>query len=84
VLTDHKATQDDILDGLDWILKESTQKDLSVIFVSGHGAFTKALIEGLEGKADYDRDNTVGHEGDRSFHHQTREKTDSRLPAPDN
>jgi WD40 repeat protein len=157
VLTDHKATQDDILDGLDWILKESTQKDLSVIFVAGHGlkddrgnyyflpydghpdklrrtgvkwfdfqdvlsslpskviflvdtchsgdvtgkrrgvedmtsalrelvnaesgvvvmtastgkessqerqgwghgAFTKALIEGLEGKADYDRDNTV-------------------------
>jgi WD40 repeat protein len=157
VLTDHNATQDDILDGLDWILKESTQKDLSVIFVAGHGlkddrgnyyflphdgdpeklrrtgvrwiefqdvlsslpskviflvdtchsgsatgkrrgvdditdslrelvntesgvvvmtastgkessqerpewghgAFTKALIEGLEGKADYDRDNTV-------------------------
>ena len=37
VLTDHKATQNDILDGLDWILKESTQKDLSVIFVAGHG-----------------------------------------------
>jgi len=37
VLTNHKATQDDILDGLDWILKESTQKDLSVIFVAGHG-----------------------------------------------
>jgi WD40 repeat protein len=37
VLTDHKATQDDILDGLDWILRESTQKDLSVIFVAGHG-----------------------------------------------
>ena len=25
----------------------------------GHGAFTKALIEGHEGGADYDRDNTV-------------------------
>ena len=25
----------------------------------GHGAFTKALIEGLEGKADFDMDNTV-------------------------
>jgi len=37
VLTDHKATKNDILDGLDWILKESTQKDLSVIFVAGHG-----------------------------------------------
>ena len=37
ILTDQKATQDNILDGLDWILKESTQKDLSVIFVAGHG-----------------------------------------------
>jgi len=37
VLIDDKATQNDILDGLDWILKESTQKDLSVIFVAGHG-----------------------------------------------
>ena len=37
VLTDQQATQDDILGGLDWILKESTQKDLSVIFVAGHG-----------------------------------------------
>lgn len=37
VLTNHTATQDGILDGLDWILKESTQKDLSVIFVAGHG-----------------------------------------------
>jgi hypothetical protein len=37
VLIDHQATQNDILDGLDWILRESTQKDLSVIFVAGHG-----------------------------------------------
>ena len=37
VLTDDQATQDNILDGLDWILKASTQKDLSVIFVAGHG-----------------------------------------------
>jgi WD40 repeat protein len=37
VLIDHQATQDDILEGFDWILKESTQKDLSVIFVAGHG-----------------------------------------------
>ena len=37
VLTDHQATQDNILGALDWILKESTQKDLSVIFVAGHG-----------------------------------------------
>jgi uncharacterized caspase-like protein len=25
----------------------------------GHGAFTKALIEGIEGRADYDRDNAI-------------------------
>ena len=37
MLTDNLATQDNILGGLDWILKESTQKDLSVIFVAGHG-----------------------------------------------
>jgi len=37
VLTDHDASRENILDGLDWILKESTQKDLSVIFVAGHG-----------------------------------------------
>jgi len=157
IITNQNATRENILNGLDWILKESTQKDLSVIFVAGHGlnddrknyyflphegdpdklrttgvkwfdfqdvlsslpskviflvdtchsgsvtgkrrgaldmtdalrelvnsesgvvvmtastgkessqerhewghgAFTKALIEGLEGKADYDRDNTV-------------------------
>jgi WD40 repeat protein len=37
VLTNHDASRENILDGLDWILKESTQKDLSVIFVAGHG-----------------------------------------------
>jgi hypothetical protein len=37
LLTNQAATQDNILDGLDWILKESTQKDLSLLFVAGHG-----------------------------------------------
>lgn len=37
VLIDQEATQDDVLDGLDWILKEATQKDVSIIFVAGHG-----------------------------------------------
>jgi len=37
VLTDDKATSDNILDGLDWIDKESTNKDVVVIFVAGHG-----------------------------------------------
>ncbi len=37
VLLDDQATRDDILDGLDWILQESTQKDMSIIFMAGHG-----------------------------------------------
>ncbi|OQX07267.1 MAG: hypothetical protein BWK80_49735, partial [Desulfobacteraceae bacterium IS3] len=37
LLLNENATGDNILDGLDWILKESTQKDMSVIFISGHG-----------------------------------------------
>ncbi|QTA78066.1 WD40-repeat-containing [Desulfonema limicola] len=37
LLTNQNATADNILDGLDWILKESTQKDVSVIFLAGHG-----------------------------------------------
>lgn len=31
------ATSDDILDGLDWIDKEVTSKDVAVIFIAGHG-----------------------------------------------
>lgn len=37
LLTDQQATADNILDGLDWILRQSTQRDVSVIFVAGHG-----------------------------------------------
>ncbi len=37
VLTDRDATRDNVLEGLDWLLAESTQKDLSIIFVAGHG-----------------------------------------------
>lgn len=37
VLIDAQATRGNILDGLDWILQEATQKDLAVIFVAGHG-----------------------------------------------
>jgi len=37
VLTNQEASRENVLDGLDWILQESTQKDLSVIFVAGHG-----------------------------------------------
>ncbi len=37
VLTDAGADKDDILDGLDWIQKQTTSKDIAVILFSGHG-----------------------------------------------
>jgi len=37
VLTDESATKDDILDGLDWIRKETTSKDVAMVFFAGHG-----------------------------------------------
>ncbi len=36
-LTDSEATKNDILDGLDWIQKECTSRDLAMIFIAGHG-----------------------------------------------
>jgi hypothetical protein len=36
-LADQKATKDEILDGLDWIQKETTSKDVAIIFLAGHG-----------------------------------------------
>jgi WD40 repeat protein len=37
LLTDEKATKDEILDGLDWLSKETTSKDLAMVFLAGHG-----------------------------------------------
>jgi WD40 repeat protein len=37
VLTDDTATRDNIVDGLEWIQKETTGKDVATIFLSGHG-----------------------------------------------
>jgi WD40 repeat protein len=37
VLTDEKATKDEILDGLDWLQRQTTSKDVAMIFLSGHG-----------------------------------------------
>ncbi len=37
VLTDEKATKDEIIDGFDWISKETTSKDVALIFLAGHG-----------------------------------------------
>ncbi len=38
VLTDAKATRDGIVDGLDWVEKQTTQHDVAMVFLSGHGA----------------------------------------------
>jgi WD40 repeat protein len=37
VLTNGMATRDDILDGLEWIQRETTSKDVAMIMLSGHG-----------------------------------------------
>ncbi|HSI64717.1 MAG TPA: caspase family protein, partial [Candidatus Saccharimonadia bacterium] len=37
VLMDDKATAGDVLDGLDWLKKETTAKDMAIVFLSGHG-----------------------------------------------
>jgi len=37
LLTNQNATSDDVLDGLDWLDKEVTSRDVAVIFIAGHG-----------------------------------------------
>jgi WD40 repeat protein len=37
VITDERATRDEIIDGFDWISKETTSKDVAMIFLAGHG-----------------------------------------------
>jgi uncharacterized caspase-like protein len=37
LLTDAQATKEEILDGLDWIQKETTARDVAVVFLAGHG-----------------------------------------------
>ena len=37
VLTDQAAGRGEVLDGLDWILKETTSNDVSMVFLAGHG-----------------------------------------------
>lgn len=36
-MTDEGATKDEILDGLDWLQKETTSKDVAMVFLAGHG-----------------------------------------------
>lgn len=44
VLTDEQATKDDIMDGLDWIQRETTSKDIAMVFLAGHGVNDQAGI----------------------------------------
>lgn len=37
LLTDEKATRDEIVDGLDWLLRQATQHDVGMVFIAGHG-----------------------------------------------
>ena len=37
MLTDQAAGRGEVLDGLDWILKETTSNDVSMVFLAGHG-----------------------------------------------
>lgn len=37
LLLNENATKDEILDGLDWLQKETTHKDLAMVFIAGHG-----------------------------------------------
>jgi WD40 repeat protein len=37
VLTDDQASKDALLDGLEWIQKQTTSRDVAMIFLSGHG-----------------------------------------------
>jgi WD40 repeat protein len=37
VLTDEKATRDDVIDGLEWLQKQVTQHDVGMVFIAGHG-----------------------------------------------
>jgi len=41
VLTDGAATKDAILEGLDWIERQTTQHDVAMIFLAGHGVNDK-------------------------------------------
>ncbi|OGP95947.1 MAG: hypothetical protein A2157_07240 [Deltaproteobacteria bacterium RBG_16_47_11] len=44
VLIDGKATKDEIIDGFDWISKESTSKDVAIVFLAGHGVNEKGGV----------------------------------------
>jgi uncharacterized caspase-like protein len=56
VLTDAGAIRDDIMDGLDWITKETTSKDVAMVFLAGHGVNdTAGIYYYLPSNADTER-----------------------------
>ena len=56
VLVDAEASKDNILDGLDWIQKETTSKDVAIMYFSGHGINDAAQnYYYLPAEADLDR-----------------------------
>lgn len=44
LLTDENATKEEILDGLEWLQKETTHKDVGMLFIAGHGINDNAGI----------------------------------------
>ncbi len=44
VLTDVQATKDNVLDGLEWVQRETTSKDIAMVFLAGHGVNDQAGI----------------------------------------
>lgn len=44
VLTDAEATKTNILEGLDWLERETTRNDLAVVFMAGHGVNDKSGV----------------------------------------
>ena len=41
LLTDERDTKEEVLDGLDWIRKETTSKDVAMVLFAGHGVNTR-------------------------------------------
>lgn len=37
LLTDRRASKNNILDGLEWLQKQTTAKDIAILFLAGHG-----------------------------------------------
>ncbi|MFO0579750.1 MAG: caspase family protein [Polyangia bacterium] len=37
VLTDRQASRDNILDGLEWLQRQTTARDVAILFLAGHG-----------------------------------------------